>query len=81
MLVFNYKPEIKHVLSSMFKPANIDDAMVEFLSLEDLIVNLTRVIPKEHVNETDVYEVLKELGFTISQDQDNQFGFMVQHVI
>ncbi|MGB0867980.1 MAG: hypothetical protein ACPGSD_00160 [Flavobacteriales bacterium] len=80
-MILDYKPEIKEVLSSLFKPADIDSNEVDFLTLSELIENLGRVMPIKHLSETDVYECLKESGFKISQDHENQFGFMVQKII
>lgn len=81
MLLFDYKPEIKAVLMEIYTPASPDDENVKFITLEEIRDNLTRVLPFKKVSESDTYEVLKELGYKISPDDEDKFGFMVKDLI
>lgn len=61
----DYKTEMKDLLLQYYSPVPDGNNVQMFTS--DLLRWFRGIIPAEPVNEHDVYEVLKESGFKISQ--------------
>ncbi len=78
----DYSEEIKMILKSNYNPVvSSKNAMdyTERKTLSDVYKEITSVLPKLWVEETDVYNALQELGFqaffyTADEDIDEESG-------
>lgn len=71
----NYSVEIKDLLSSVFKPAEVIDKYTLAKTLEELHLFIIKVLPAKWIDETDVYSALEELGFKPSYgEKDSEKG-------
>lgn len=58
----NYKEEIKTLFLQYYSPMR-DEYQLEYMSTQQVLQMLQEVIPPQPIDEHDIYDVLKEMGF------------------
>lgn len=61
----DYKQEIKDLILRYYEPSGSSDAL--YKSTLQILQMCQGVIPNQPITQHDVYEIMKELGFTIQQ--------------
>lgn len=61
--IINYLEEAKQFISSQYIPADNTNGIVK-LTTAEIYDGLTKVIPKSELLHQDVYEIMRELGYS-----------------